>query len=234
MSDFIALSHSKINTFNGCPRQFFLQYISKVYPKEGDNPYFIKGNRIHKELENYVVWLLGDKQGDQPKMGDEAKNGLPIVNRLMSKFDDCYPEQKLSMDDKFKKVGWFDKKTRWRVIYDFLAMKNDLAMVVDYKTGKVRDYAGFGGQLHLGAWVLFNIRPEIQTVNNAYLYLEHKHTVSIKLERDKDMNKLTDHFLEVFDTINSEKNFDEKKNKNCYFCLATPEMCSQKKAKREL
>lgn len=228
----LALSFSKINTYDICPRQFQLQYITKTYPKDDDNPYFKKGQRLHKHLEDYVVDRLAGKDPDAKKIAAASRNALPIINKLMDKYDDVYPEQKICVDKNYKKIGWFDKAAYYRVIIDFLALGEEDAVILDYKSGKVRDYSGFGGQLHLSAFVLFMMFPRLKKVTSAYLYLEHKQTVSITIYR-KDLEELRQHFDDKFIEINSDEKFEPERNDYCRFCLASGYQC-EFKVKKEL
>lgn len=229
----LALSHSKINTFEICPRQFKLQYIDKSYPFDNDNPYFIKGQKLHKQLEDYIVAKLAKDDSMIPKFSAAARNALPILDKLMAHYADYYPEQKLCLDKSYKKVAWFDnKRAYYRAIIDFLGVNETEAAIIDFKSGKVRDYSGFGGQLHLCAFLLMMMLPKIQKVTSAYLYIEHKQTIPITITRD-DMPKLKKHFENKYIEINSEEDYEPKRNAYCGYCLATPEQCKFK-VRREL
>jgi CRISPR/Cas system-associated exonuclease Cas4 (RecB family) len=229
----LALSHSKVNTFETCPRQFKLQYIDKDYPFDSDNPYFVKGQKLHKQLEDYVIAKLSGDDKNIPKLSAASRNAIGMINNLMAKYPDVYPEQQLCIDKNYKKSGWFDNsKAHWRAIIDFLAMSEEYAIVIDYKSGKVRDYAGFGGQLHLTAFMLFMMKPKLQTVISAYLYLEHKQTVKITLTRE-DLPELKKHFENKWAEINMEEEYAPTRNQYCNYCSARPDQC-QYKIKREL
>lgn len=223
----LALSHSKINTFDLCKLQFKLQYIDKTYPFDDDNPYFIKGKKLHDQLENYVIEKLS---GDEPtvKLSAAARNATPIINKMMDKFPDCYPEQKICLDKNYKRAAWYDNsKAYYRCIIDFLAKNKKAAVVIDYKTGKVRAYDGFGGQLHLTAFLLFMMFPKLEKVTSAYLYIEHKQTVTITLTR-ADLPALKKYFEDKYVEVNIEEDYDPTRNAYCNFCRATPSQCKYK------
>lgn len=228
----LAMSHSKVNTFELCPRQFKLDYIDKAFPFDNDNPYFIKGQKLHKQLEDYVIAKLSGDDKNIPKLSAASRNAIGIIDKLMSRFKDAYPEQKLCVDKDYKKCAWFDNsKAVWRAIIDFLVMNEVEAVVIDWKSGKVRDYAGFGGQLHLTAFLLFMLKPKLQKVTSAYLYIEHKQTVQVILTRD-DLPALKKHFENKYVEINMEEDYEPTRNQYCGYCKATPEQCKFK-VKRE-
>jgi len=230
----LALSHSKINTFDICPNQFKLMYIDKTYEQDSDNPYFVKGQKLHKQLEDYVVAKLSDEPTEKLPMSAASRNALPILDKLIKIYPDYYPEQKICLDTKYNKCAWFDnKKAYYRAIIDFLAMSETEAVIIDHKSGKVRDYDEFGGQLHLTAFLLMMMFPKLTKVTSAYLYLEHKQTVKIILTRD-DLPALKKHFEGKYVEINSEEEYAPKRNSYCNFCRAKPHQCKFKKAAREL
>jgi len=224
----LALSHSKVNTFDLCPRQYKLQYIDKAFPFDGDNPYFIKGQKLHKQLEDYVIAKLSGDDKNLPKLSAAARNATGIIDNLMAKFPDAYPEQKLCVDKAYKKCAWFDNsKAYWRAIIDFLVMSETEAVVIDWKSGKVRNYDGWGGQLHLTAFLLFMLKPKLEVITSAYLYIEHKQTVPVKLTRD-DLPKLKAYFEAKYIEVNSDTEFEPKRNQYCNYCQATPTQCKYK------
>lgn len=226
----LAQSHSKINTYETCPRKYQLIYVDKSYKEDGDNPYFIKGQRLHKQLENYVVSKLADEPDMAKGMSIASRNAIPIVNKLMAKFPDYYPEQKICVDKNYNKLAWFSKDAYYRAIIDFLAMSKVEAVLLDYKSGKVRPYEGFGGQLHLSGFLMMMLYPKLQRVTSSYLYLEHKETITITIGRS-DVMELKNHFEDKYKEINSDEEFKPKRNEFCMYCNATPSQCKFKRIK---
>jgi len=226
----IAQSHSKIQTYDECPNKYKLIYVEKSYASDTDNPYFIKGQKLHKQLEDYVVSKLANDPSLVLKMSIASRNAVPIIDKLIKRYKDYYPESKICVDKEFKKLSWFNKAAYYRAIVDFLAKDNNHAILLDYKSGKVRPYDGWGGQLHLSAWLIMELFPKIQKVTSAYLYLEHKHTVSITLNRE-DLPALRTHFQDKYTEINSDEEFLPKRNPHCMYCNATPKQCKFKRIK---
>jgi len=220
----IALSYSRLNTYKSCPNKFKLQYIDKAFPDDSDNPNFVRGNRVHKQLENYVMWLNSNKTIEKPKLGREALNVLPIVDLIYESYSTVLPEQQLAITKEWKKTGWFAHNVYFRAILDLIAFKGTHALIVDYKTGKVRDYDGFGGQLHLNAAMLFGVDSNIMDITVAYLFADHKQTIKVHFTRDQ-FESFKAHFDDYYIRVNKETMWEPKINQYCKWCPATREQC---------
>jgi|SaaInlStandDraft_5_1057022.scaffolds.fasta_scaffold01038_16 CRISPR/Cas system-associated exonuclease Cas4 (RecB family) len=223
----IALSYSKLNNFKQCPRKFRLQYLDKVEEfKYVESPAAARGTKLHAQLEDWVKAKIESKPS--VKLSKECESAIPIVEKLVDQYENVYPEQKVSINLDHKEVSWFDRSTYYRGIIDLMVTDGDKAVVIDYKSGKVRDYDGFGGQLHLMAMIVFSIRPEINKVTAAYLFLDHKQTTTVEFTRD-DMSALMKYYKKQFDLVNAETEFKPTVNRYCHWCTATNEQCEMKK-----
>jgi CRISPR/Cas system-associated exonuclease Cas4 (RecB family) len=219
----LQLSYSKLNTYENCPRQFKAKYVTKTYPDEGDNQYFIHGHKIHKQLEQQVLFMQG--KGEQVKLHSEAQSAIGIIQGVLDKFEEIYVEQKISVDVDFSIVPWFDRSTYYRAVMDLVAKRPGLAMLIDWKTGKVREYDDKPtGQLHLAAAMLLSTQQDVDKVVTAYCFVGHNHTIPKTFHR-KDLNELIDPFHEAWHVIDEDEEFLPKKNSNCYFCAINPAEC---------
>ena len=129
------------------------------------------------------MWKNAGESFERPAMAAEAMNAVPIIDNIFETYTSVLPEQKLCVDDKWNKVGWFDYSAYLRAILDLVAFAPGRGLICDYKTGKVRDYDGYGGQLHLNAAMLFAIEEDIQILDVAYLFVDHKQTISVRFTR---------------------------------------------------
>ena len=77
----------------------------------------------------------------------------------------------------FNPCDWFAKDTWCRAILDLAIIKGSHAVVIDYKTGKIRDDFT---QLRIAGIMLMLHKPEIQTVELCFLWTKDK-----KLTRDE-------------------------------------------------
>ena len=225
MSQAIPLSWSRLGTYRTCPRQFESKYLSKTYPEDKDNPAFIKGSAIHKQLENYILWKK-DPTLEEPQIGKEAKNAIPIIDNLFDTLDadNIYAERQLAVDLDWKQCDWFDSPDviKYRAIIDMLAVGGDHVSIIDFKTGKVRPYDEDFGQLHLTATIIFHLMPSVSRITCAYLFVEHKQTIKVDFHRD-DLDKLRAKFDVDYITVNQDTEFEPSKNRYCHWCAIKKE-----------
>lgn len=226
----IALSHSRLSTYKQCPRKFKLQYIDKVFPDDSSNPHFVRGNAIHEQLEKYLIFKkVGKTHMAEPQMAPEAASARGIIDGLAAFCDDLMSEQQLAINHDWNKCGWFDgDEVRYRAILDVLGFKNDSAIVVDWKTGQVREYNEYGGQLHLNAAIVMSIHPKVQKVTCSYNFVDHKQTITVNFTR-AELPQLQGYFDDQFEIVNSDTKFEPKINPYCKWCPATKEQCPYSK-----
>lgn len=214
----IALSWSRLSSYLECPYKFKSQYVTKDYPDDSNNPHFVRGKRIHKQMEDYI----GFKKGHipMPSMSAEANRGKSMVDKLFENFDVIVPERQLATDMDWKKNDWFGKPTvvKYRCIIDTMAMRNREILSIDWKTGKVREYDAAHGQLHLSSAMIMSVLPEIDTITNSYVFLDHKQSISIKIDRS-DVQKEIDYFDKQYEIVNNDKEFKPTKHEYCGYCL---------------
>lgn len=232
----MALSHSRLNDFQQCPLKFKLKYIDKL-PNFQPDPknksiHLVRGDNIHKALENYVKERKEGKSPEDIKSSlREVKDTIPLIEKYIKAFGlaNTFPESQISIKDDWSQTEWFDKNSYYRAILDLICLSPKAAFIGDYKTGKFTDYtppSGFG-QLELSSAIALSIY-DVEEVVTSYLYVDHKQVIS-KTYTQKDRIQLVEHFEGMHDTVNSERNFDPCKNQYCRWCEATSEQCPIKK-----
>jgi CRISPR/Cas system-associated exonuclease Cas4 (RecB family) len=220
----IALSHSRLSDYQQCPRKFYIKYIAKEWPKESDSPHLIRGSNVHKALENYIIKKTVGAEGLPASSLAEVEQTKPFVDKVIDQFTNVYPEIQLCVDDKWNKVEWFSKQAYFRAIIDMLALNPKKAFIGDFKTGKIHEYSGFGGQLHLAALMVMKAFDKLEEVSIAYIYVDHKQTFRLDFTRD-DLPKLEAHFDEQYQIVNADASFQPKINEFCKWCEATKSQC---------
>lgn len=237
----ISLSWSRLTTFNQCPLKFQLQFISKSFPEEGKSIHLIKGEELHKQLEDYVIAKNG---GGQMPLGfsPEIRKTLPYVDRLFATYERVYPEAQVSCGSDWKPVEWFDKKSKFRAIWDVVGLnvspdRPAACYIGDYKSGKIYPYGDGFGQLHLSAAIALNRFPQMQEVIGAFVYIEHEKITPIKVTREKTDQTMRDgrwvphlaevqeHFDREFEKVNAETKWEPTPNEFCKWCPATKAQC---------
>ena len=78
-------------------------------------------------------------------------------------------EQKLCLSENLTATGWWDDDAWLRSILDVLVIKDNTAIVVDWKTGKRRpDFT----QLEMFALQVFRHHPDIDNVKSCFIWLK--------------------------------------------------------------
>ena len=164
-------SFSKAKAFEQCPKQFYHEKILREYPfVETDAIRY--GNAFHTAAEEYVR-----DDTPLPKMFDYA---VDMLESLKAKKGNKLCEEKLGVTENLSPCSFYDKEVWYRGIADLLIIneEDELAWVVDYKTGKNAKYAD-KGQLELMALLVFAHYPKIKYVRAGLLFV-----VSNNLVRD--------------------------------------------------
>lgn len=219
----IALSWSRLSTFQQCPRQFHLKFITKSFKEEEKSIHLVKGEELHKQLENYVLAKNG-AQAMPLGFSPEVRDALPYVDKLFTLYDSVHPEAQVACTVDWKPCEWFAKETAWRAIWDVAGLKSQTCFIGDYKSGKIYPYGNGFGQLHLSAAIGLGRFEDVPEINTAYIYLEHKKITPVKVTR-ADLPAVRAHFDKEFEKVQNEVKWDPIPNDNCKYCPATKAQC---------
>ncbi len=219
----IALSWSRLSTYMQCPLKFHLQFISKTFKEEEKSIHLVKGEQMHKQLEDYVSAKNGWSTmplGFSP----EIRETLPYVDKLFTLYNEVHPEAQVACDEQWKPTEWFGKDTAWRAIWDVTGLRPQTCFIGDYKSGKIYPYGEGFGQLHLSAVIALERFADVPEVNTAYIYIEHKKITPVKVTRDQ-LPAIKNYFNEWFEKVQMEKLWEPVPNENCKYCQATRAQC---------
>ena len=154
-------SFSSLNTYYTCPRQYELTYVNPVIPYTQTEA-TIWGTRVHEALELYIR--------DGVPLGPEYLQFKSYADKVLSLPGIVRCEGQFGVTQDYKPTS-FDDKAAWnRGIIDVSVVNGNKALVLDWKTGKVRPDSD---QLKLFAGVTFAKYPEVDTVKTAYIWLSH-------------------------------------------------------------
>lgn len=178
----VALSFSRLNTFEQCAAKFDYVYLQKAVQDTG-NEASDYGDRVHKVLEAYGRQAI-DKTAPPPPSTHEAvatiKRWGDLVDKFVFRPGDKYFEHKMAINNALAPVDWFAKDVWIRSIADVLVVDGDMAYCADWKTGKVKSDPT---QLQLFAAMVMYHFLEVNTVNTAFVWLAHDDVTTAKYER---------------------------------------------------
>lgn len=162
-----ATSFSALNNFETCAKKYWHLRIARDV-KEVEGEALRYGKRVHKALENYV--------GKGTALPAEFTHLEKHVARFKEYSGAKHCEMELAINEQYQPVDWFAKDVWIRAKLDLVVIGGDKALIVDYKTGKMKD-DGFT-QLRLAAALLMLFFKDIKLVTLAYMWTEHNGQVT--------------------------------------------------------
>lgn len=163
MSSISPWSFSKIKAFEQCPRKFYHLRVAKDY-SEPETEAMRYGTEVHEAAENYVR--------DNEAIPEQFAYMKETLDALKSKQGEKLCEYKMGLTENLEPCGFYDDDVWYRGIADLVILdaENNLAWVIDYKTGKNARYAD-KGQLELMALSIFKHFPVVKTIRAGLLFV---------------------------------------------------------------
>lgn len=195
----LVLSHSGINTFRTCPRQFQHVYILKDVERTTCDA-AVWGVKIHKQLEDFL-------QDNIPVVDDMAKRELPYIQNVREKFLVRLEkvEFKWGLTKDWLGTDFFNKENAFiRGIIDWLVVSGEKAIITDHKTGtkKADDFY----QMDIFALAVFCIYPQVKKIRGVYFWLKEGDTPTHRDYVREDLEKLKESLMIE---VNKIKEVDE-------------------------
>jgi hypothetical protein len=225
-----AWSWSRLNTFEQCPRKFYLQNVSKEL-KYVQSDAAKRGEALHAMLEHAAIHMR-DTGGVSFKL--DVAHMIPLTKALILGADEVLIEEgssekgKYALDGEFNKVGYFSKKAWLRFGIDLAVKRGSTAVIVDWKTG--RNY-GYTDQLKLFAAICMElIWPDVDEITAGYVYIDQKET-SKRVFKREDLDDMWDDLINrasAIDRAHEQNDWPPRQNNFCKWCDANPNQCPLK------
>ena len=178
----VAWSHSALDTFKTCPKKYFHEKIKKDV-KFTETEASSYGREVHKAFEEYVKAAQPLPLG----MGHYAK----YLDKFVAQPGVKYTELRMALTSTFSPTGYFDDDVWFRGQADLIVHDKHKALVIDYKTGKIKDNFD---QLDLMAAAAFTLDPQIQHIVAAFFWTKGK-TVTSKQYHRNDTLEIWNRFM---------------------------------------
>jgi len=205
-------SYSSIKMFEQCPKRYLHQRINKDVKDMGSEA-TIYGERVHKQLENRLA--LSEPL---PKESIKHEQVCNTIEKLTENAD-LYLEEQLCLNENLTPTGWYDNDAWLRSILDVLILKDDTAIIMDWKTGKRRpDFF----QLELFALQVFKHYPNIKKVKSTFVWLKEG-KIDTENFNHVDTNIMWTNVLSKIDKIDqayTSSNFPARPSGLCRYCPA--------------
>lgn len=154
-----AWSFSKLKNFETCPFRHDQIDLKKLF--KDDSEQLRWGNMVHDSMAAACSKgaMLPVEMAQYQKWVDRVRAGSGAL----------LVEQQYAINAQFERRGWFDKDVWYRGIGDVVRVDTDLALVLDWKTGKVKVDSV---QLMLMAQCIFSYYPQVQLVRSEFVWLQ--------------------------------------------------------------
>lgn len=156
-------SYSKYKNYELCPKRHYEIDIAKTAKDtEDDDPNSALnwGNRVHKEIAAALKGV---------PLSPEMAAYQPWVNRVLKGPGQLLVEMKYAITRDFQATQYFAKDVWYRGIGDVVRVDRNLALILDWKTGKVLEDSV---QLMLMAQCLFSHYPDLTHVRSEFVWLK--------------------------------------------------------------
>lgn len=158
-----AWSYSKLKNFEICPKRHWHIDIQKDV-KEEESEQLAYGNNLHTHMANYV-----SKNIPLPIPYNSAVN-QHWADIVLAAPGTTLVEQKYAIRRDFSACpGYFDRDVWYRGIGDVVKIHGPVALVIDWKTGKIVEDSV---QLALMAQCVFSHFPVVQAIRAEFIWLK--------------------------------------------------------------
>lgn len=155
-----AWSFSALTTYELCPKKYYHLYIAKDV-KDEDSSWAADGKIVHDAMRQRVM-----KGTSLPV---NLRHFEKVAARFAAAQGDKYAEMKLAINRQFEPVDYFAADVWCRANIDLAIVQGTTAIVVDWKTGKVKDNPT---QMALSAAILARWMPEIGLFKTVFVWLQ--------------------------------------------------------------
>lgn len=249
-------SHSRLETYGNCPRQYKLQYIDKVEIEETESVEAFLGGRVHEVLEKLYrdvrmtqLPTLEDVLAYYEKVWEENWHSGVTIVRTDYTAENYREVGRRCITDYYSQHYPFDSsrvlaleylvsfpldqaEQYWiRGVIDRLAVAADGTYEIhDYKTSsrlKTQEEVNKDRQLALYHLALERMWPDVKDVDLVWHYLAFGKELKSR-RTPEELKTLKQEVMAVIDTIEKDREFRPKESALCDWC-AYPEHCPAKK-----
>jgi CRISPR/Cas system-associated exonuclease Cas4 (RecB family) len=228
-------SHSRMESWVGCPKKFEYQYIIKPPRKSVPNPILEKGTLFHGILEFDMVDKLEEFDLPDKFKALSKEDAEKIIGQALnfSETSEIYiwikdlpggkvPEQEMFLGPKMEPVEDISEALI-RGFIDLLIFDSETksCYIFDWKTGgkskeALKKWPKPKDQLELYA-IWANQVFGATYIESAFVYVEHNHMAKYVFE-EKDIPALKKKFLNKINNIEIDKQFNKNLTQLCAWC----------------
>jgi len=186
-------SFSKLKNFETCPRRHYeIDILGRFKEEEKADSPLAWGMEVHDALAG----VLKGTKVLPPTMREYDR----WVKRVLSGPGTLYTEQKYAITESLESTNWRSNTAWYRGVGDFVRVDGPVAMVGDWKTGKVK-VEEYRPQLHLMAACVFAHFSDVKLVRSEFIWLNEDTNTTDMFSRAT----IAEHWMELFPRINALK-----------------------------
>lgn len=185
-----AWSYSQLRAYESCALQWQQTTLLKNFRSE-KGPEALWGDRVHQAFHKTLA-------GNTP-LPDEMLTYQKWVDYVKRIEGDRYVEQKYAITRDFAPCEYFHPKVWFRGIGDVVVVNGPVAIVIDWKTGKVLDDPV---QLMLMAQLIFSHFPQVKRVIAQFVWLKFDCTSEQVVTRQD----IADNWIGLMERVKSMQN----------------------------
>ena len=199
-----AWSHSQWKAFQTCPKK--IGYRRKGI-REPMNRYMSRGNRIHKDAEDFLL-------GKQKSVPATLANFKDAMIELRKKKPTA--EEEIAVTESWERVDWRDKRAWLRYKIDANYGPKNNRKVIDFKTGKIYldDHTD---QLELYALAEMKIRGATKVSCEAWYFDQHE-ILDLCDHTEKDVSELEEKWTERARELLEAQEYPATPGYHCGIC----------------
>ena len=169
-------SYSSIKTYEECPAKYKFSRILRLPQPSG--PAAERGTLIHAEIEEALNGGLVLLSADV----EHLANSIEVWRK-----SGAQSELEFAFDKHWHEVSYKSDSAIFRGIIDLYMEHDDQAVVIDFKTGKERDYQD---QVKVYSAAILATKPHINSVRNIIEFIDQKKTKEYVPVRRENLSEL--------------------------------------------
>lgn len=200
-----AWSYSKLRDFETCRAQYRRRHIEKL--KEASSTALEHGSEVHENIEGWMQgWLKSMPEVMRPLAThfERLKDMGPTLETMWG-----HDKKWAPLENGLDKKAWVRAKT------DAFLLYQNIAYVMDWKTGKMRDVNQ--DQLKFYGVLALIREPSAQRAKLELWYVEHGTILDGEVKRE-DLAKLKKEFERRSKRIYAETRWEEEPGLHCKWC----------------
>ena len=208
----VAWSFSRFNDYRKCPKYAFFKHVRRL--AEPDSPALDRGSDVHEQAQVFA------QKSARTKCPPDLQTFEQEFRVLQKNRATLAVEQQWCLSAQWKPTGWFDKDAWCRVIVDacYVRAEDNVLVVIDYKTGKIKD--DHLEQLSLYALVGLLQRPDVAGVEVQLWYVDHgvQRPDEPRTYTQAELPALKAQWSKSIKPMMSDTAFRERPGKSCTWC----------------